>query len=74
MTFWFKGDFSRCRPTRLYITNPPCSDCVYWKPHVKIDYKGDYDGIRCCTRGEMFHDFSCYEAPVGERPAKEKDV
>lgn len=45
------------------IYDPPCRDCIFWHPQTKhFESNGVlvFDGVVCCHREEMEHDFSCY--------------
>lgn len=44
----------------LPIKEPPCKDCCFWKPSRIYSCNGEYDGVICCTKPDMEHDFSCY--------------
>jgi len=51
--------------TSILIKEPPCSNCLNWKPHKDIQQFADGSivvcGITCCTASSMYKDFSCYE-------------
>ena len=64
----FKAD-----PEVLPILGPPCPACFFWKPqrttretyHDEANQPGivgaHFDGVRCCWKMDMSHDFSCYK-------------
>jgi len=48
---------------RILIKEPPCSNCIHWKPHKCYTQqygKLELVGIRCCTKGIMKNDFTCF--------------
>ena len=48
---------------RLDIPEPPCKECIFWKPHrqyITTTKGAIFDGVQCCVSDEQFHDFSCY--------------
>lgn len=43
------------------ITEPPCTKCKFWRPKIKTNDRGEFDGIRLCSAKDMYFDFSCFE-------------
>jgi hypothetical protein len=60
----------------LDIPEPPCKDCKNWKPQREFRFipgKGqEYDGLRLCVAGDMYHDFSCFEEKIDVNKVNEK--
>jgi len=55
-------------PWDIQTSGPPCVKCFYWRPQFKYITVSKQepiryipDGIVCCQRQEMFHDFSCFK-------------
>lgn len=48
--------------TKLTMVEPPCKECKNFRPRIKTDNKGDFNGVVLCTTDKMFSDFSCYDA------------
>jgi hypothetical protein len=44
----------------LPIEEPPCKNCLFWKPHVNFN-NGFFEGVKCCVAENMYDDFSCYK-------------
>jgi hypothetical protein len=43
------------------IEEPPCKHCKWFRPRIKTNPTGEFDGVVLCTRpGDMNHDFSCF--------------
>ena len=48
---------------RINVCSPPCINCKYWNPQQKyrsVKTRQVPDGIVCCHKENMFHDFSCF--------------
>jgi hypothetical protein len=58
---WWRWISDVPAPTLLPFDEPPCKECAFWKPHRKVNEKGEAMGIRCCIADEMHHDFSCFK-------------
>jgi hypothetical protein len=64
------SEFSTYVSTEIPVAYPPCMSCHFWRPRIKTDKFGDYDGVVLCTKiGDMQNDFSCYAKRL---PTKEK--
>jgi hypothetical protein len=52
----------------LEIPEPPCKNCIYWKP--QREYRESiggqiFDGVRLCHAKGQQSDFSCFKNKVG---------
>lgn len=58
---WQPWDDFKPEEELLPILEPPCKDCVFWKPQRQYMMNGMYDGVRLCHSVDMQKDFSCYK-------------
>jgi hypothetical protein len=47
---------------RADIVEPPCKNCLKWKPQDIFNEYGNYYGTVCCIAENMEHDFSCFKS------------
>jgi hypothetical protein len=45
----------------MNLPEPPCADCIHWKPAVRRDHTGGVHGVRLCWSSSMEFDFSCFQ-------------
>ena len=43
------------------IKEPPCKQCLYFRPTRIITFSGEYAGVHICHAASMFRDFSCFK-------------